>query len=156
LAFHQLNRLILFDYYFIVDIIKIKENKMDYTQNFSKLNNEIFKHLALSNLTKYETKLLMYLIYLVQKGNLIIASQAQISRDLGIDKSDISKCFKSLTNKNILIKNDKTSHTYLNSNILSYYADNNQEAKRNLILEIQEPPEKNTKAMIEKELEDIF
>ena len=51
-------------------------------------------------------------------GNIIINfSQKKIAQDLGLQPSNVSRAFKELFEKKILIKDEEEGHTYLNSNL---------------------------------------
>ncbi|EIW8772543.1 helix-turn-helix domain-containing protein, partial [Klebsiella pneumoniae] len=44
-------------------------------------------------------------------------SQSRVAKDLGLQKSNVSRAFKELFEKRILIRNTEDDHVYLNSNL---------------------------------------
>ena len=69
-------------------------------------------------LTSIESKVVYYLIDKMEFGNLISIKQSAIAKAIDMPTSNLSRCFKSLLNKNILVK-DFEGNTYINSNLFS-------------------------------------
>ena len=74
-----------------------------------------FRWLAELNLSSNELKFIAYILDLMEYGNLVFFSQAQMAEDLKMAKSNVSYYIKKLKAKGILIENNK--HTYINSKI---------------------------------------
>lgn len=73
------------------------------------------KNLIGLNLKPNEFTILLYILDAMSFGNLISLSQKQLSLDTGLDKSVVSRTYKSLIEKEILVKNNES--IYLNPNI---------------------------------------
>ena len=70
------------------------------------------------NLKPNAYKIVIYLFSSITMGNIIINfSQKKIAQDLGLQPSNVSRAFKELFEKKILIKDEEEGHTYLNSNL---------------------------------------
>ena len=75
------------------------------------------KVLAQLKLTSNELLVLAYILEAMEFGNLITLNQNQMAVDTGLRQPNISRCFKSLREKGVII--DKNNHTYINSNIFA-------------------------------------
>ncbi|MGU3245386.1 replication/maintenance protein RepL [Enterobacter hormaechei] len=69
------------------------------------------------NLTNNEFKILVYILKIMEFGNLIGLSQKKVGEDLGLNKSTVSKVYGTLKEKKVLI--DHNGHLYINSNIFA-------------------------------------
>lgn len=72
-------------------------------------------NLAELSLNNSEFRILMYICKIMEYGNLVNLSQKSVSDALKLDKSKVSRAFKSLEEKDILVKKD--GHLFVNSNI---------------------------------------
>ena len=69
------------------------------------------------NISKNELKVICYILQIMEYGNLINLNQTAVAKAIGIDKGNISKIFKRLTEKQIFIKID--GHLFMNSNLFA-------------------------------------
>lgn len=68
------------------------------------------------NMSGAEYTIMIRLCKLMQHGNLIASvSQSALAEELGMSKSNVSKCWKKLIDKNILAQEGK--HTMINANL---------------------------------------
>lgn len=68
------------------------------------------------NMSGAEYKIMIRLCKLMQHGNLIASvSQSALAEELGMSKSNVSKCWKKFISKNILVQEGK--HTMINANL---------------------------------------
>lgn len=74
------------------------------------------RQLAELNISQNELKIITYILEVMEFGNLISISQAAISRNTGIAKSNVSFNFKKLKEKKILIE-DKDGNLLMNSSL---------------------------------------
>lgn len=67
------------------------------------------------DLTPNEFKIMAYVLKWMEFGNLIGLSQKKVGEDLNISKSNVSRIYKSLEQKDIFVKVE--GHLFVNSNI---------------------------------------
>jgi len=72
-------------------------------------------NLAELDLNNSEFRVLMYILKIMEYGNLVNLSQKIVCDALSLDKSKVSRAFRSLEKKDILVK--KEGHLFVNSNI---------------------------------------
>ncbi|WP_170981946.1 MarR family transcriptional regulator, partial [Escherichia coli] len=73
--------------------------------------------LAKMKLTPTSFRIIIYLFSIIDYGNILVNfSQSRVAKDLGLQKSNVSRAFKELFEKKILIRNTEDDHVYLNSN----------------------------------------
>jgi DNA-binding transcriptional regulator YhcF (GntR family) len=64
-------------------------------------------------------------------GNILVGfSQKKIATDLGLQPSNVSRAFKELFEKGVLIKDGEDGHIYLNSNLCTMGVPKNFDKKR--------------------------
>ena len=88
-----------------------KEFVIGFTENWFNLVQKV-------GLTSVESKVVYYLIDKMEFGNLIAIKQSAIAKAIDMPTSNLSRCFKSLLDKHILVK-DAEGNTYVNSNLFS-------------------------------------
>ncbi len=94
-----------------------KDKKATIKSEFVIAFPENLQVLADMKISPRELKVIAYLLQVMQFGNLLSFSQKQACTDLIIDKASMSRIFKSLKKKGVLI--DNNGHTYVNSNLFS-------------------------------------
>lgn len=73
----------------------------------------------------------MYLFGIIEMGNILVNfSQKKIADDLGLQPSNVSRAFKELFDKKVLIKDSEDGHVYLNSNLCTMGVPKNFDKKR--------------------------
>lgn len=88
-----------------------KEFTIAFTENW-------FNLIQKSGITSVESKIVFYILDKMEFGNLISIKQSAIAKAIDMPTSNISRCFKSLIKKNILVK-DSSGNTFMNSNLFS-------------------------------------
>ncbi|HEX4852138.1 MAG TPA: replication/maintenance protein RepL, partial [Puia sp.] len=88
-----------------------KEYAIAFTENWYNVVNNI-------GISSVELKIIFYIIDKMEYGNLISITQKSISSATGIATSNVSRCFKNLVKKGVLIK-DSDGNIYMNSNLFS-------------------------------------
>ena len=92
-----------------------KEKKATIKSPFVVTFPENLMTLASLGITPRELKVTAYLLTAMEFGNLLFFSQKQACADLLIDKASMSRIFKSLHAKGVLVEHN--GHTYVNSNL---------------------------------------
>lgn len=95
----------------------VKKVRPKIKEQFVMMFIDNMRTLADLGLSSRQMKILLYIIEKMQYGNLFILSQKQMSEDLNIDKSDVSRDMRALFKQGAII--EKEGHRYLNSNIFS-------------------------------------
>ena len=106
-----------------------QKNKKDFhTQTYIDFTDNFFRVLK-SGISQSEMKVLTYIIDKMEFGNLIAIKQSAIAKAIDIPTSNLSRCFKSLLDKNILVK-DAEGNVFVNSNVItkSYSSSQNAES----------------------------
>ncbi|EJF9176398.1 replication/maintenance protein RepL, partial [Salmonella enterica] len=92
--------------------------KTGFLGTYSIVFHDSVKTLSKMNLKPNSYKIVMYLFSIIEMGNVLIGfSQKKIATDLGLQPSNVSRSFKELFEKGILIKDSKDGHIFLNSNL---------------------------------------
>jgi len=78
---------------------------------------ENLRALVALNLTARQFRVMFYILDVMEWGNLLGFSQKTAGEALGIDKTSMSKIFKSLIAAGVLVKTG--GHTFLNSNLFA-------------------------------------
>lgn len=101
--------------------IKIKANsykKTSFRDDFSMIFKGNMATLARMDLTPTAFRIVLYLFSVIDYGNIIPDfSQSRIAKDLGLNKSNVSRAFKELFERKILIRDAIDNQVYLNSNL---------------------------------------
>lgn len=93
-------------------------NKTEFLDSYSIIFHDSIQKVSKMNLKPNAYKITLYLFSIITAGNIIINfSQKQIAKDIGLLPSNVSRAFKELFEKQILIKDGETGHVYLNSNL---------------------------------------
>lgn len=101
-----------------VNINITKKKKTGFLGTYSIVFHDSVKTLSKMNLKPNSYKIVMYLFSIIEMGNVLIGfSQKKIATDLGLQPSNVSRSFKELFEKGILIKDSKDGHVFLNSNL---------------------------------------
>lgn len=101
-----------------VNINITKKKKTGFLGTYSIVFHDSVKTLSKMNLKPNSYKIVMYLFSIIEMGNVLIGfSQKKIATDLGLQPSNVSRSFKELFEKGILIKDSKDGHIFLNSNL---------------------------------------
>ena len=94
------------------------KKKTSFNSPYSIVFHDSINALSKMNLKPNAYKIVIYLFSSITMGNIIINfSQKKIANDLGLQPSNVSRAFKELFEKKILIKDEVEGHTYLNSNL---------------------------------------
>lgn len=102
-----------------VNLSASKKKKTSFKGEFCMLFQDNIKSLSKLDLKPTAFKIFVYITSMITYGNIIINfSQAQIARDLGLQPSNVSRAFKELFDKGVLIKDSEHGHTFLNSNLV--------------------------------------
>lgn len=103
---------------------KNRKVKATTKENISDIQPGInYLHAFVDNLEKFgknmsgaEYTIMIHLCKLMQHGNLIASvSQSALAEELAMSRSNVSKCWQKLINKNILVQEGK--HTMINANL---------------------------------------
>ncbi|WP_325080793.1 helix-turn-helix domain-containing protein [Klebsiella aerogenes] len=101
--------------------IKIKASsykKTSFRDDFSMIFKGNMATLARMDLTPTAFRIVLYLFSAIDYGNIIPDfSQSRTARELGLNKSNVSRAFKELFERKILIRNTIDNQVYLNSNL---------------------------------------
>ncbi|KNC31019.1 hypothetical protein FF38_07703, partial [Lucilia cuprina] len=101
-----------------VQISAFNKKKTSFNAPYSIVFHDSIKTLSKMNLKPNAYKIVLYMFSILQMGNIIINfSQKKIAEDLGLQQSNVSRAFKELFEKKILIKDSENGHVYFNSNI---------------------------------------
>ena len=91
---------------------------LDDLEDFSMIFKTNIGTLAKMKLTPTSFRIIIYLFSIIDYGNILVNfSQSRVAKDLGLQKSNVSRAFKELFEKRILIRNTEDDHVYLNSNL---------------------------------------
>ena len=101
--------------------IKIKATsykKTSFKDDFSMVFKGNMATLARMDLTPTAFRIVIYLFSAIDYGNIIPDfSQSRTAKELGLNKSNVSRAFKELFGKKILIRDTIDNQVYLNSNL---------------------------------------
>ncbi|HBT2189830.1 TPA: helix-turn-helix domain-containing protein [Klebsiella quasipneumoniae] len=101
--------------------IKIKATsykKTSFRDDFSMIFKGNMATLARMDLTPTAFKIVLYLFSAIDYGNIIPDfSQSRTAKELGLNKSNVSRAFKELFGRKILIRDTIDNQVYLNSNL---------------------------------------
>lgn len=101
--------------------IKIKANsykKTSFRDDFSMVFKGNMATLARMDLTPTAFRIVLYFFSTIDYGNIIPDfSQSRTARELGLNKSNVSRAFKELFVRKILIRDTIDNQVYLNSNL---------------------------------------
>ncbi|MCV5526340.1 MarR family transcriptional regulator, partial [Escherichia coli] len=87
-----------------------------FKDDFSMIFKTNIGTLARMKLTPTSFRIIIYLFSIIDYGNILVNfSQSKVAKDLGLQKSNVSRAFKELFEKKILIRNAEDDHVYLNS-----------------------------------------
>lgn len=94
-----------------------KKGKTSFNGTYSIVFHDSIKALSRMGLKPNAYKITLYLFSIISMGNIIINfSKKKIADDLGLQSSNVSRAFKELFEKKILIE-DNNGHVFLNSNL---------------------------------------
>lgn len=94
------------------------KKKTSFNSTYTIVFHDSIKALSRMNLKPNAYKITLYLFSMISMGNIIVNfSQKKIAQDLDLQPSNVSRAFKELFEKKILIKDAAEGHTYLNSNL---------------------------------------
>ncbi|WP_174263308.1 helix-turn-helix domain-containing protein [Cronobacter sakazakii] len=94
------------------------KRKTSFKDDFSMIFKTNIGTLAKMKLTPTSFRIIIYLFSIIDYGNILVNfSQSRVAKDLGLQKSNVSRAFKELFEKKILIRNTEDDHVYLNSNL---------------------------------------
>ena len=101
--------------------IKVKASackKTSFRDDFSMVFKDNTATLARMDLTPTAFRIVIYLFSVIDYGNIIPDfSQSRTARELGLNKSNVSRAFRELFERKILIRNAEDGQVYLNSNL---------------------------------------
>ncbi|EFB9779714.1 MarR family transcriptional regulator [Escherichia coli] len=101
--------------------IKVKASackKTSFRDDFSMVFKDNTATLARMDLTPTAFRIVLYLFSAIDYGNIIPGfSQSRTARELGLNKSNVSRAFRELFERKILIRNAEDGQVYLNSNL---------------------------------------
>lgn len=101
-----------------VQLTAFNKKKTSFNAAYSIVFHDSIKALSRMNLRPNAYKIVLYMFSILQMGNIIINfSQKQIAADMGLQQSNVSRAFKELFEKKVLIKDSQNGHVYFNSNI---------------------------------------
>lgn len=101
-----------------VQIAAFNKKKTSFNAPYSIVFHDSIKTLSRMDLKPNAYKIVLYMFSILQMGNIIINfSQKKIAKDMGLQPSNVSRAFKELFEKKILIKDSENGHVYFNSNI---------------------------------------
>lgn len=114
-----------------VNINITKKKKTAFLGTYSLVFHDSVKTLSKMNLKPNAYKIVIYLFGLIEMGNILVGfSQKKIATDLGLQPSNVSRAFKELFEKGVLIKDGEDGHIYLNSNLCTMGVPKNFDKKR--------------------------
>ncbi|EPV0599360.1 helix-turn-helix domain-containing protein [Salmonella enterica subsp. enterica serovar Ohio] len=94
------------------------KRKTSFKDDFSMIFKTNIGTLAKMKLTPTSFRIIIYLFSIIDYGNILVNfSQSRVAKDLGLQKSNVSRAFKELFEKRILIRNTEDDYVYLNSNL---------------------------------------
>lgn len=108
-----------------------KKKKTGFLGTYSIVFHDSVKTLSKMNLKPNAYKIVIYLFGIIEMGNILVGfSQKKIATDLGLQPSNVSRAFKELFEKGVLIKDGEDGHIYLNSNLCTMGVPKNFDKKR--------------------------
>jgi len=114
-----------------VNINVTKKKKTGFLGTYSIVFHDSVKTLSRMNLKPNSYKIVMYLFSIIEMGNILVNfSQKKIADDLGLQPSNVSRAFKELFEKSVLIKDGEDGHVYLNSNLCTMGIPKNFDKRR--------------------------
>ena len=114
-----------------VNINVTRKKKTGFLGTYSIVFHDSVKTLSKMNLKPNAYKIVMYLFGIIEMGNILVNfSQKKIADDLGLQPSNVSRAFKELFEKKVLIKDSEDGHVYLNSNLCTMGVPKNFDQKR--------------------------
>ena len=114
-----------------VNINVTRKKKTGFLGTYSIVFHDSVKTLSKMNLKPNAYKIVMYLFGIIEMGNILVNfSQKKIADDLGLQQSNVSRAFKELFDKGVLIKDSEDGHVYLNSNLCTMGVPKNFDQKR--------------------------
>ena len=114
-----------------VNINVTRKKKTGFLGTYSIVFHDSVKTLSKMNLKPNAYKIVMYLFGIIEMGNILVKfSQKNIADDLGLQPSNVSRAFKELFDKGVLIKDSEDGHVYLNSNLCTMGVPKNFDQKR--------------------------
>ncbi|HDZ4406465.1 TPA: helix-turn-helix domain-containing protein [Salmonella enterica subsp. enterica serovar Monophasic] len=114
-----------------VNINVTRKKKTGFLGTYSIVFHDSVKTLSKMNLKPNAYKIVMYLFGIIEMGNILVNfSQKKIADDLGLQPSNVSRAFKELFDKKVLIKDSEDGHVYLNSNLCTMGVPKNFDKKR--------------------------
>ncbi|MEI9577702.1 MULTISPECIES: helix-turn-helix domain-containing protein [Enterobacteriaceae] len=114
-----------------VSINVTRKKKTGFLGTYSIVFHDSVKTLSKMNLKPNAYKIVMYLFGIIEMGNILVNfSQKKIADDLGLQPSNVSRAFKELFDKGVLIKDSEDGHVYLNSNLCTMGVPKNFDQKR--------------------------
>lgn len=114
-----------------VNINITKKKKTGFLGTYSIVFHDSVKTLSKMNLKPNAYKIVIYLFGIIEMGNILVGfSQKKIATDLGLQPSNVSRAFKELFEKGVLIKDGEDGHIYLNSNLCTMGVPKNFDKKR--------------------------
>jgi len=101
-----------------LNITATAKKKTGFNGHYSIVFHDSIKNLSLMGLKPNAYKITLYLFSIITMGNIIVNfSQKRIAEDLGLKPANVSRAFKELFEKKVLIKDGETGHVFLNSNL---------------------------------------
>ena len=114
-----------------VNINVTRKKKTGFLGTYSIVFHDSVKTLSKMNLKPNAYKIVMYLFGIIEMGNILVNfSQKKIADDLGLQPSNVSRAFKELFDKGVLIKDSEDGHVYLKSNLCTMGVPKNFDQKR--------------------------
>ncbi|HIA8811387.1 Uncharacterised protein [Klebsiella pneumoniae] len=94
------------------------KKKTSFNGTYSIVFHDSIKALSQMGLKPNAYKITLYLFSIISMGNIIVNfSKKKIADDLGLQPSNVSRAWKELFEKKILIEDSETGHVFLNSNL---------------------------------------
>ncbi|EAA2950242.1 helix-turn-helix domain-containing protein [Salmonella enterica] len=92
--------------------------KTSFRDDFSLIFRNNTATLARMNLTPTAFRIVLYLFSILDYGNILPDfSQSRIARELGLNKSNVTRAFRELFSRKILIRDTVDNQVYLNANL---------------------------------------
>ncbi|EBQ1580717.1 helix-turn-helix domain-containing protein, partial [Salmonella enterica] len=92
--------------------------KTSFRDDFSLIFKNNTATLARMNLTPTAFRIVLYLFSILDYGNILPGfSQSRIARELGLNKSNVTRAFRELFAENTLLRDTADNNVYLNSNL---------------------------------------
>jgi len=101
-----------------LNITATAKKKTAFNGSYSIVFHDSIKALSLMGLKPNAYKITLYLFSIISMGNVIVNfSKKKIAEDLGLQPSNVSRAWKELFEKKILIEDKENGHVFLNSNL---------------------------------------